>query len=523
MAVASQLEHYHKLYDPGFLVFDGRQSLMPSCAHFTGYLPREKLVYQAFFDELTELANDNLKAGTPHLPVVERFKQAIEGDKLLYDLFQEIFLQVDPKYRYSNQVKDWEDLLCKLDVVLAGPPKFCIAKDDQGKPIAGEPVGVPIYLMFDLLINTSAGSKLFQNHQFNVAIGALLNTWGEYLTTPDSSRTLNTSPQGWFSPESVTMLESGGRGAFHETYHLPNSDPDKGYGFTSWDHFFVRTLKEPVSVTRPIHDNENPPSGGPPLPNVNKDLFIHHACESTVVRISENVQLHDRFWLKAQPYSLYDMLNGDPLAEQFIGGAVYQTFLSPQDYHRWHSPVNGTIEKAEVVYGTYYSALPDEGVQVAGEPDHRGVPFGAYLRSQPWLTFVATRALIWIRAKNPKIGLLCFIGIGMVEVSTCDIKAAQDLVGKEVKTGQEIGMFHFGGSGHCLVFRKDAQIKFDFPEVQTGARPGDSLPQVPNLPPIEKRPGLLKGDGEEYEQPDRYAYIYGTHLWVNSIIGYSTA
>jgi len=34
---------------------------------------------------------------------------------------------------------------------------------------------------------------------------------------------------------------------------------------------------------------------------------------------------------------------------------------------------------------------------------------------------VATRALVFIEADNPDIGLMCFMAIGMVDVSTCDI------------------------------------------------------------------------------------------------------
>lgn len=40
------------------------------------------------------------------------------------------------------------------------------------------------------------------------------------------------------------------------------------------------------------------------------------------------------------------MLAHDKLAEQFVGGTVYQAFLSALSYHRWHSPVSGKIVKA---------------------------------------------------------------------------------------------------------------------------------------------------------------------------------
>ncbi|KAF9254462.1 hypothetical protein L218DRAFT_1045614 [Marasmius fiardii PR-910] len=402
----------------------------PHMALYSGYLPENLAIYHKFHDYLAE----NQATSGPYKPPVEAFKQAITGDKLLYDLFQRIFLERDPKYVYKNQAKDFEDLLYKLDVIVAGPPRFYVAKDDDGKEI-GEPVGVPIYLLFDGLLNTLAAFDLFRNHTFNIALKGLLDSWGRYLVTDDSRKTLNTTAEGWFSQASIQKLEEKGRGSFVDTYQLPSSDIEDGYGYRSWDDFFTRNLKN--EHVRPNNQPGNDPS-----------ILIHHACESTSF-------LHDRFWLKTQPYSLYDMLNRDEeRANQFVGGTVYQSFLGPQDYHRWHAPVDGVIEKAEVVYGTYYSALPDEGAPKNDPVLLEGVPFGAFLRSQPWLTFVSTRALIYIKANNPNIGTVCFIGVGMVEVSTCEITVKE---GQEVKTGDELGMFHFGGSGHCLVFRPEAK------------------------------------------------------------------
>ena len=50
------------------------------------------------------------------------------------------------------------------------------------------------------------------------------------------------------------------------------------------------------------------------------------------------------------------MMADDPLAPQFVGGTIYQAFLDALSYHRWHSPVSGTVVKAYVQPGTYYSA-----------------------------------------------------------------------------------------------------------------------------------------------------------------------
>lgn len=46
------------------------------------------------------------------------------------------------------------------------------------------------------------------------------------------------------------------------------------------------------------------------------------------------------------------------------------------------------------------------------------------------------------------------------EVSTCEITVKQ---GQKVKKGEETGMFHFGGSSHCLLFRKGVKLE-GFPQ-----------------------------------------------------------
>ena len=67
----------------------------------------------------------------------------------------------------------------------------------------------------------------------------------------------------------------------------------------------------------------------------------------------------DQFWLKSQP------------ARQFVGGTVYQAFLSATNYHRWHSPVAGKIVRAFTLEGTDYSEADSEGAD-AVQPQFGG-------------------------------------------------------------------------------------------------------------------------------------------------------
>ena len=54
-------------------------------------------------------------------------------------------------------------LLYIIDNVLNSAPPFHIARDGDGNPVIGEPIGVSIYLFFDLLSNTSAAYDLFRS------------------------------------------------------------------------------------------------------------------------------------------------------------------------------------------------------------------------------------------------------------------------------------------------------------------------------------------------------------------------
>lgn len=324
-----------------------------------------------------------------------------------------------------------------MDIVISHAPTFYIAKDDNGNE-QREALGCPMFVLLDLLSNTQAGFDLFRMPAFNIAMKDVLDTWGEYLTTPPSADVLNDGPEGWFSPAAVQMLEQACRGSFDRTYVLPDATaPNKG--FSSWDAFFTREVQPDA---RPVAGKDDP-------------AIIHNACEGTIYKIAHNVKLHDKFWLKSQPYSLDDMLDKSDYAPQFVGGTVFQVYLSPTDYHRWHAPLNGKVMRTALIPGTYYAALPDEGFPA---DDHRaGDPHNAQDRSMGWLTTAAARALIFIESDNPDIGLICFIGVGMSEVSTCEILVKE---GDRVCAGQQIGMFHLGGSSNVVIFGPQAKIVF---------------------------------------------------------------
>jgi phosphatidylserine decarboxylase len=85
---------------------------------------------------------------------------------------------------------------------------------------------------------------------------------------------------------------------------------------------------------------------------------------------------------------------------------------------------------------------------------------------------VASRALIYIEADNPAIGLMAILFVGMAEVSSNEISVYE---GQHVNKGDQLGMFHFGGSTHCLIFRPEVKLNFDL----RGQTPGVHSANIP--------------------------------------------
>jgi phosphatidylserine decarboxylase len=317
-------------------------------------------------------------------------------------------------------------------------------------------IGFPINALLDWPMATKSGYDVFANALVNQQFKKILAYWSQFLTS-EASRYVLTEPASRLNPETevvpwlgdaakaemVQVAQSAvgeGSNPTPATFEkIFNCDPSaEYYGFKSWDDFFTRTF---CSGVRPVSSPDD-------------DSVIVNACESAPLQVKTGVALDDQFWLKGQPYSLENMLDFDENASLFAGGTVYQAFLSALSFHRWNSPVSGTIKKTSIVNGSYYLENLYYGFK-----DRKGADPSAPNDSQPFLTAVATRALIFIEADDPKIGLMCVVPVGMAEVSSCQITVK---VGDRVKKGDQLGMFHFGGSTHCLVFRPGVNLEFDF-------------------------------------------------------------
>lgn len=411
------------------------------------WLPSDKKFLNTWIASKIKQAKDNNR---PLHPCIQDLRDAIYADPTLYMSFTSMYDLVPQGY--NEQVKNFETMLLVMNEVLHEAPCYSVVEDQIGL------VGFPINAILDWAMGTLGGYLAFLHPVVNQKLQVILNVWKEFLQTPDSVYVVVpdqiSQPQpdyvgseGWLSYDALKAIAIADpywdksntnptydevKASFIKNYKCDPTKPH--WGYTSWDDFFTREFNAGI---REVSEEGLQPDA------------IVNACESAPYNCVTNAQAKDKFWMKGQPYSVNDILANHPLSTQFGDNTtVYQAFLCAKTYHRWNSPVDGKIVAVQNVAGTYYAEAPVEGYDPAGPND-----------SQGYITELAARALIFIESSNPKIGLMCFVAVGMAEVSSCEITVK---VGQVVKKGEQIGTFHFGGSTHCLLFRPGVNIEFDF-------------------------------------------------------------
>ncbi|KAK5290588.1 hypothetical protein LTR99_011043 [Exophiala xenobiotica] len=398
------------------------------------WLPQDHGIHKEWLQGVIDHIDEN---PTDLHPVLREFQDLIEGDTRIYMLFSSMFEEVPSKKPYfkdptgNRQVRDYRHMLQLLNHIVTTAPSW----NDKAHRVGL--VGLPINALLDWPMGTASGFAVFLDPKVNAMFKKVLNVWADFLKSPASAKVLGTDPKGWLCETGLRDLTAvadvGDKSYTFEAMFVCDASAQY-HGFKSWDDFFTRVFRHGI---RPVAAPDNPD-------------VITSMCESLPYHIAYRVRARDRFWIKGQPYSVTDMLAHDELAEHFVGGIIYQAFLNALSYHRWHSPVSGKIVKSYVQDGTYYSEPVFAHFDATHGADGKGEGTG-----QGYLTATATRAIIFIQADNPAIGLMAVLAVGMAEVSTCDITVQQD---QAVEKGEQIGMFHFGGSTHCLLFRKGVDV-----------------------------------------------------------------
>ncbi|KXJ96507.1 Phophatidylserine decarboxylase-domain-containing protein [Microdochium bolleyi] len=408
------------------------------------WLPRDKKVILGW---ACHKARQARKHNAPLNPSLQAFSAFIKNNPTLNQLGESMWTEVPASYYCGEdptghpEIRDFDTFIQTVNTILVTGPEFY---DIKGQSVQAENamglIGFPINAILDWPMGTQSGWLFWYDSEVNKHFQPVLQAFTHFLGSKASRKVLK-APSGWVGQDAQHLLATKGNDgvtkySFTQLYQCPDPSDAEYLGFNSWDHFFTRRFKRNI---RPVAEPDN-------------NSILNNSCESAPLQYTKNVKAIDNFMLKGQPYSLMNMLNSHAgYAQQFIGGSVFQAFLSALSYHRWNSPVNGTVLDTINVPGTYYSENPYQGFP---NPDP-----SAPNNSQPYISSVATRGIIYIQADGP-IGLMAIVYIGMAEVSSCEFTVRKK---QRIRKGDELGMFHFGGSSHCMVFRPGVELVFNEP------------------------------------------------------------
>lgn len=192
--------------------------------------------------------------------------------------------------------------------------------------------------------------------------------------------------------------------------------------FKNFNEFFYRKLKPDAR-----------PCSAPDDPHI---VVSPADCRSVVFNRMEEAQ---RIWVKGREFSVERLL-GEAYAQdakRYHGGALGIMRLAPQDYHRFHIPVDGIMGEPKLIDGEYYTVNPmaiRSALDVYGENIRYVVPIDS--------------------EAHGRVMVIC-VGAMMVGSTVITRKT-----GERVRRAEELGYFKFGGSTLLLLFEPGV-VQFD--------------------------------------------------------------
>jgi phosphatidylserine decarboxylase len=186
--------------------------------------------------------------------------------------------------------------------------------------------------------------------------------------------------------------------------------------FSTFNDFFTRKLK---SDARPVDTNAN---------------VVVSPADGKVLAYSSI--LNSDFIVKGYRFDVYSFLGDSALARQYLDGSLLVVRLAPNDYHRFHFPVSGSVSPIVQITGDYYSVNP------------------IALHKMAEIFCLNKREFVVI--SNQQFGDVVMSEVGATMVGSI----VQTYNGEKVTKGDEKGFFKFGGSTVVLLFEKD-KIRID--------------------------------------------------------------
>ncbi|EIW68665.1 hypothetical protein TREMEDRAFT_69127 [Tremella mesenterica DSM 1558] len=309
--------------------------------------------------------------------------------------------------------------------------------------------------MGNYVIDRQTGRKIFETMPVYVRVGMhLLFVSGcTYMTYPSVEQLLEKQ-----SIKQGKIYDQTGEGvlehirSFVETYQLPLDEllVQDLTQYPTFNSFFSRRLK---ATARPITLPEDP------------TILVSPAdCRMTVFQTVDQAK---QFWIKGKKFTIPQLLNGDDTTETRFSAltddskcSLVIARLAPQDYHRFHSPVEGTLVALKEIKGELYTVNP----QAINEDLN---------------VFTLNKRQVMLLHVNLGPGReavpVAFVAVGAMLVGS--IGWSKQL-GDKVSKGEELGWFQYGGSTCIVVFPSSAGLEFDADLRDNSERETETLVRV---------------------------------------------
>jgi phosphatidylserine decarboxylase len=236
---------------------------------------------------------------------------------------------------------------------------------------------------------------------------------------------------------------------FIESFNLQESmsemkepNPSK---YKNFNEFFSREIREDA---RPIDEPGNvrsnlllSTSAQSTDSDTTQDLVVSSPADCRLTAFP-TINLATKYWIKGYGFTVSKLLNSDSLASTFDNGSIVIARLAPQDYHRWHSPVSGTVESITEISGAYYTVNP-QAINEAGTLD----------------VFCENRRSVMIVKRKGCDSRVAIIAVGAMLVGSIKYNLGIE-VGSEIRRGECLGCFQYGGSTVINLYQ-DGDVKLD--------------------------------------------------------------
>lgn len=195
--------------------------------------------------------------------------------------------------------------------------------------------------------------------------------------------------------------------------NLEEAEPTSGYA--SFDAFFTRGLRSGARA-------------------ISSDALVSPADGrlSAVGRIDSGARL----FVKGQPYEVGELVGDAADAARYSGGEFAVVYLAPGDYHRVHSPVDGSIGLVRGIPGDLFP------VNSIGERHVRQL----FVRNSRAAVVIDTVGLGRVTAVLVGAVIVGRISVSCIDSPDVPAGPHQLAPARTVSRGDEIGMFHLGST-----------------------------------------------------------------------------